>query len=118
MAATNNAVLVALGQPGSWVQSVFVLVVLTAGVAIPSSPGKVGVFQVLCRWSLGVFGVSASVGLAYGILLYLVAVVSQMLAGAAALLWESWRLRRTPVALGSLVLQGDETLQDPARGQL
>jgi uncharacterized protein (TIRG00374 family) len=118
MAATNNAVLVALGQPGSWVQSVFVLVVLTAGVAIPSSPGKVGVFQVLCRWSLGVFGVSASVGLAYGILLYLVAVVSQMLAGALVLLLESWRLRRTPVALGSLVLQGEETLQDPARGQL
>lgn len=118
MAATNNAVLIALGQPGSWAQSVFVLVVLTAGVAIPSSPGKVGVFQVLCRWSLGVFGVSASVGLAYGILLYLVAVVSQMLAGALALLLESWRLRRTPVALGSLVLQGEETLQDPARGQL
>ncbi len=118
MAAINNAVLVALGLPGSWVQSVFVLVVLTAGVAIPSSPGKVGVFQVLCRWSLGVFGVSASVGLAYGILLYLVAVVAQMLAGAVALLVESWRLRQSPGALSGLVQQADEALQDPARGQL
>lgn len=94
---TNFLVLRAMGldidRGAAWVLSIFVLVVLQAGVAIPSSPGKVGVFQVLCRWALGVFGLPATVGLAYGILLYLVAPVTLMVVGTLALAWESWQLR-------------------------
>lgn len=115
-AAVIYAAFLAQGLPPSWVQAFFVLVVLQAGVAVPSSPGKIGVFQVLCRWALGVFGVPPAAGLAYGILFYVVAVISQMILGALALLWESWRLRRSPKKsenLRSILAQSDESLQNP-----
>ncbi len=90
---TNYLVFLALGLRPSWVQSFFLLVVLQAGVSVPSTPGKVGVFQVLCRWSLGLFGVPPAEGVAYGILLYLAAPVLLMVVGAVALGLESWHLR-------------------------
>jgi hypothetical protein len=90
---TNYLVFLALGMQPSWVQSIFLLVVLQAGVAVPSTPGKVGVFQVLCRWSLALFGVPPAQGVAYGILLYLAAPVLLMVVGAVALGMESWHLR-------------------------
>jgi hypothetical protein len=93
-----------------WVVSLFVLVVLQAGVVLPSTPGKIGVFQVLCRWALGVFGIPASVGLAYGILLYLVAPGSQIVLGALALAWEGWRLRHSPARLGPFLAQEEEAI--------
>ena len=92
-AYTNYLVFLALGLRPSWVASFFLLVVLQAGVAVPSTPGKIGVFQVLCRWSLGLFGVPPAQGVAYGILLYLAAPVLLMVVGAAALGIESWHLR-------------------------
>ena len=103
---TNYLVFLALGMRPSWVQSLFLLVVLQAGVAVPSTPGKVGVFQVLCRWSLGLFGVSATLGTTYGILLYLAAPVLLMVLGAMALGKESWHLRRLSVILDSGIGQG------------
>lgn len=93
-ALTNYLIFLALGMPASWVQSVFLLVVLQAGVALPSTPGKVGIFQVLCRWSLALFGIPPAQGVAYGILLYLAAPVLLMVTGAAALGIESWHLRQ------------------------
>ena len=92
-AYTNYLVFLALGMQPSWVESFFLLVVLQAGVAVPSTPGKIGVFQVLCRWSLGLFGVPPAQGVAYGILLYLAAPVLLMVVGALALGIESWHLR-------------------------
>lgn len=92
-AYTNYLVFLALGLQPSWTESFFLLVVLQAGVAVPSTPGKIGVFQVLCRWSLGLFGVPPAQGVAYGILLYLAAPVLLMVAGAVALGIESWHLR-------------------------
>jgi hypothetical protein len=109
--AINNAVFLAMGWPSSWVASLFVLVVLQAGIILPSTPGKVGVFQVLCRWSLVFLGYPAAVGVAYGVLLYLVAPVTYMAAGALALLWESWQARtgRASAPGGLTVfLEGDE----------
>ncbi len=100
---TNYLIFLALGMPPSWTQSLFVLVVLQIGVAVPSTPGKIGVFQVLCRWALGVFGVAASLSLAYGVLLYLVAPLFFMLAGAAALVIEGWRVGRLPAELDTVL---------------
>lgn len=91
--AINNAVFLALGLPSSWTASLFVLVVLQAGVALPSTPGKVGVFQFLSRWALVFLGYPAAAGLAYGILLYLVSPVVYMVVGALALAVESGRGR-------------------------
>lgn len=100
---TNYLVFLALDMPPSWVQSLFVLVVLQIGVAVPSTPGKIGLFQVLCRWALGVFGVSAALGLAYGVLLYLVAPLLLMVLGALALIVEGWRIGRLPAELDTVL---------------
>jgi hypothetical protein len=103
---TNYLIFLALGMPPSWVQSLFVLVVLQIGVAVPSTPGKIGLFQVLCRWALGVFGVSAALGLAYGVLLYLVAPLLLMVLGALALAFEGWRIGRLPADLDPVLSHG------------
>jgi hypothetical protein len=105
-ALTNYLIFLALGMPPSWVQSVFVLVVLQIGVAIPSTPGKIGLFQVLCRWALGVFGVPAAMGLAYGVLLYLAAPLLLMVMGAVALAIEGWRAGRLPSELDTALIRG------------
>ncbi len=98
-ALTNYLIFLALDMPPSWVQSVFVLVVLQIGVAVPSTPGKIGLFQVLCRWALGVFGVAEALGLAYGVLLYVAAPLLLMVLGAVALVIEGWRIGRLPAEL-------------------
>lgn len=105
-ATTNYIVFLALHMEASWIQAFFLAVVLQAGVAIPSSPGKIGVFQVLCRWALGIFGVSASLGLAYGVALYVAAPLTIMLTGAIALAFEGWRAGRIPADLGSSLSTG------------
>lgn len=92
---TNYLVLVAVGLPASWVVSFAVLGVLQAGIVVPSSPGKVGVFQILAQWTLLWFGVDALSGLVYGIVLYVVGPLSIMIMGGLCLAWESWQLRRT-----------------------
>lgn len=105
-ALTNYLVFLALDMPPSWVQSVFVLVVLQIGVAVPSTPGKIGLFQVLCRWALGVFGVAAALGLAYGVLLYVAAPLLLMVIGAVALAIEGWRVGRLPAELDTALFHG------------
>lgn len=94
--ASNVAVFRALALPPSWTASLFLLVVLQVGVSVPSTPGKIFVFQLLCRWALGVFAVGRDVALAYGILLYVVAPLLLMLVGALTLAVEGWRLGRVP----------------------
>lgn len=105
-AVTNYVVFLALHMEASWVQAFFLMVVLQAGVALPSSPGKIGVFQVLCRWALGIFGVSASLGLAYGVALYVAAPLALMVTGAIALAFEGWRAGRLPADMGSSLSTG------------
>ncbi|MBK7202134.1 hypothetical protein [Candidatus Amarolinea dominans] len=61
-----------LGRPpaqADWVVSFTLLAVLQAGVSVPSSPGKVGIFQYLCQLTLAWFGIAAVQGFAVGVLL-------------------------------------------------
>ncbi len=93
----NYLILTALHLPASITMALFVLLVLQVGVAVPSSPGKVGVFQYLCILALSPFGIDRSAGLSYGALLYLVVWVPPLLVGLLCLWWEnlSWsRLRQ------------------------
>ncbi len=110
--STAYLVFLALDMPPSWVQSLLLWVVLQVGGVVPSTPGKIGVFQVLCRWTLGLFGVSAALGLAYGILLYLVAPLLLMILGALALAVEGWRIGRLPPDLDLTLAPASS--QDPA----
>ncbi len=61
--------------------------VLQIGGVVPSSPGKLGLFQYLCILTLSLFGVDQSLGLAYGILLYVIAYGTPMVLGVLILWW-------------------------------
>ena len=102
-ALTAYLIFPALNMPVSWIASFLLLIILQVGVSIPSTPGKIGVFQVLCRWTLGLLGVSATLGLAYGVLLYTVVVLFLIVIGALALVWESWQVGHLPTELDTLL---------------
>jgi hypothetical protein len=98
-ALTNQLLLAAFGLEPTPVVALFLLVVLQAGVAVPSAPGKVGVFQLLCVLALSVFKVPASVAFGYGVVLYLI-VVGSICGWAVFGLWQRGlslrRLTRVP----------------------
>jgi uncharacterized membrane protein YbhN (UPF0104 family) len=58
------------------------MVVLKVGVAMPSVPGKLGVFHYLCTLALGAFGLDKGVALGYAVLLYFVVFGPPVLLGA------------------------------------
>lgn len=93
-AITNLVLLLAFDLPPSATMALLVLAVLQGGVAVPSTPGKIGVFQLLCVLALSVFGVPEATGLAYGLVLHVV-VVGGVTVWAALALWQrSLNLRR------------------------
>ncbi len=80
-----------------------VLAVLQGGVAVPSTPGKIGVFHYLCILALSIFGVPAAVGLGYGLILH-VLVIGGISAWAALALWQrSLNLRQLTAAAVSRI---------------
>ncbi|MBC8264195.1 MAG: flippase-like domain-containing protein [Anaerolineales bacterium] len=98
----NYAVFLALDLPMPFAAALFLLVVLKVGVAIPSVPGKLGIFHYLCTLALGVFGLEKGAALGYAVLLHFVVFVPPSFLGALFLLWESvYRHRARPVALRS-----------------
>jgi uncharacterized membrane protein YbhN (UPF0104 family) len=62
-----------LGIP--WSASIAVLVLLQAGISLPSIPGRIGIFQYLCIIGLGFFGIDQSIGLSFGILLQAIVLI-------------------------------------------
>lgn len=93
-ALTNYLLLLAFHLPASPLIALFLLAVLQAGVAVPSTPGKIGVFHYLCVLGLSVFHVPAAVGFGYGLVLHFL-VVGGISAWAVLALWRrSWSLRR------------------------
>ena len=86
-ALTNLLLLAAFGLEPSPRVALFLLVVLQAGVAVPSAPGKIGVFQFLCVLALSVFDVPASVAFGYGVVLYLI-VLGSICGWAVFGLWQ------------------------------
>jgi len=84
-ALVNYVVLRALGIPLPFAAALFVLVVLQVGVAVPSAPGKLGVFHYLCVLALSVFGIDKSIALGYAVLLYFVVFVPPVVLGALGL---------------------------------
>jgi len=66
---TNHLVLLALDLHLSLLASFAILVVVLAGVSVPSVPGRFGVFQYLCILTLSLFNIDPTTSLSYGILL-------------------------------------------------
>ncbi len=90
-AFTNYLVFLALELTLPFWASLLLLVVLQVGTAVPSSPGRIGVFQYLAILTLSIFAVNKDVALGYSIVLYLVVYVPMVLIGGYCL----WREKVT-----------------------
>ncbi len=89
---TNYLVLCALQIQATFLTAIVLLVILQAGVAVPSSPGKVGAFQYLAFLGLLLFGVAKAPALAFGVVLHLL--IFLPVAVMAGIFWLSSRERR------------------------
>lgn len=90
----NYLTFLALNLQLPFVSALLLLAVLQVGGLVPTSPGKVGVFQYLCILTLALFAVDKSVGLTYGILLYFVAYGTPVVLGILFMWWGGVNLRR------------------------
>jgi uncharacterized membrane protein YbhN (UPF0104 family) len=81
----NYLILLALNIQASFLISLVLMVVFQVGLAVPSSPGKVGVFQYLSVVTLGLFGIEKAQGLAFGLVWHLLIFIPFAL--LAALFW-------------------------------
>ncbi|MCP4542493.1 MAG: flippase-like domain-containing protein [Chloroflexi bacterium] len=86
--AVNYTLLGAVGVRPSVLAALFLLIVLQIGVAVPSSPGRIGVFHYLCVQALAVFGIGGANALSYAFILHLISVILPVAMGAVL----SWRL--------------------------
>lgn len=77
----NYLVLLAFDIDVPWIAALLVLVVLQAGISLPSIPGKFGVFEYSCILALGFFGVDQALALSYGIVLHAIVLVPTTLIG-------------------------------------
>jgi uncharacterized protein (TIRG00374 family) len=90
-ALTNYLVFLALELTMPAWAPLLLLVVLQVGAAVPSSPGRIGVFQYLVILSLSIFAVDKNVALGYSVVLYLVIYVPIALLGV----WGLWHEKIT-----------------------
>jgi glycosyltransferase 2 family protein len=92
-ALTNYLVFRALDLTLPLSAALLLLVVLHVGTSVPSSPGRVGVFQYLVILSLSMYSVDKNVALGYSIILYLVIYMSIAVIGGYCLWREklSWQ---------------------------
>jgi len=88
-------VLLALGlqSHAGLVSAAAILLAVNVSAVLPATPSNVGVFQAACLVVLAAYGVGAGPGLAYGIILQAVEVLTALGLGVPALLAEglSWR---------------------------
>lgn len=93
MVATNYVLFWSLPMARSWAAAALLLVILQIGVALPSTPGKLGVFQALSGSALALAGVGRDVAFSYSLLLYVVLALTQTVL-AAPVLWQELVFRR------------------------
>jgi hypothetical protein len=86
-AAANLATFLALGLPPSWPMALTVSAALRVGIALPSLPASVGVYEGTVVLALSVFGVERETALSYGVLMHLI----DFLPPVAMTLWLVWR---------------------------
>jgi uncharacterized protein (TIRG00374 family) len=82
---TNQLVFQALHLDLPWIAAVFLLVVLQAGISLPTMLGQIGIFQYICVLVLGLFGVSSAVGFSYGVMLQTIVTLPTTILGLVSL---------------------------------
>jgi phosphatidylinositol alpha-mannosyltransferase len=116
-------VVLALGlqSQATLVTAAAVLLAVNVSAVLPATPSNVGVFQAACLVVLAAYGVGAGAGLAYGIILQAVEVITALALGVPALLGEGlrWQDIRRPVrGSGEDVLDPEDEALDPAAESL
>lgn len=100
----NYILFLAMNLSLPFTAALFLLLVLQVGIAIPSIPGKLGVFQYLCILALTPFGVDKSMALTYSLLLYLIGFGPILAMGTYFIWWESLHGRRISTAMDDPLL--------------
>jgi uncharacterized membrane protein YbhN (UPF0104 family) len=85
--ALNDFVIRALHIQAPLIASVVLLIILQVGVAVPSTPGKLGVFQYLAKLGLSLFGIASAPALAFGLVLHILIFLPPALMAAIFLLF-------------------------------
>jgi phosphatidylinositol alpha-mannosyltransferase len=85
-----------------------VLLAVNVSAVLPATPSNVGVFQAACLVVLAAYGVGAGAGLAYGIILQAVEVITALVLGVPALLGEGLRLEDIRSPTRRAAPSGDE----------
>jgi len=67
--------------PLTWGQTAAVFIISSLGMAMPSSPGALGVYEAAVVFSLGLFGVPRAEGLAAGLILHMLQFIPVTLSG-------------------------------------
>ena len=80
--AVNYLLLAAVGVQPSLLAAFFLLVVLQLSIAVPSSPGRIGVYHYLSVLALAVFGVNNAQALSFAIILHLISIIMPIVLGA------------------------------------
>ncbi|HEV7163227.1 MAG TPA: lysylphosphatidylglycerol synthase transmembrane domain-containing protein [Solirubrobacteraceae bacterium] len=84
-------VVLALGLHTGVVSAAAILLAVNVSAILPATPSNVGVFQAACLVVLAAYGVGSGPGLAYGIILQAVEVLTALALGVPALLGENLR---------------------------
>jgi uncharacterized protein (TIRG00374 family) len=88
-ALTNHLVLLALDMHLPLSASLMLMVVLQLGVAVPTLPGRVGLYEGLCIVVLALFDVDQDAAFAAGLALHAVSFVPPIILG----LYYVWRIK-------------------------
>lgn len=78
----NYVVFLAFDLPLSLIPAFLLLIVLQVGVAVPSLPGRIGIFQGICVLVLAMFDIPYDLAFSYGLILHLVVFLPPILLGA------------------------------------
>lgn len=92
--STFLVILWVAGLSMSWGHVAAVFVISSLGMAMPSSPGALGVFEAAVVFSLGLFGVDRSQALAAGLVLHMVQYIPVTVAGMLVLAKSGLNLRK------------------------
>jgi phosphatidylinositol alpha-mannosyltransferase len=112
------AVVLALGlqSHASLLTAAAILLAVNLSAILPATPSNVGVFQAACLVVLAAYGVGAGAGLAYGIILQAVEVLTALALGVPALLREGLRWQDIRRGERRSAGQGAERLEDVPEG--
>jgi len=99
--ATNYCVFLAMNLSLPPVAALLLMIVLRLGVAPPSLPGRIGLFQYLIVLALAIFHVDRTAALSYSFALYAIVVVPVLIAGLTCLF--AFRWSASPPAHSSLI---------------